>query len=56
MPQGVAPIDYPATDPWSLSDEALSHLIAIAMDSYGYPTNLFTVNRWVTAEAWYLAE
>ena len=56
MPQGLAPIDYPATDPWPLSDEALSHLIAIAMDSYGYPTNLFTVNRWVTAEAWYLAE
>ncbi|NCN88809.1 MAG: hypothetical protein GW936_05150, partial [Gallionella sp.] len=29
---------------------------AIAMDSYGYPTGLFTTNRWVTAEAWYPAE
>ncbi len=56
MPAGVAPINYPATDPWPQGDEALSHLIAIAMDSYGYPTGLFTTNRWVTAEAWYHAE
>ncbi|GAB4118478.1 MAG: hypothetical protein Fur0026_07770 [Sideroxydans sp.] len=56
MPAGVAPIEYPATDPWPQGDEALSHLVAIAMDSYGYPTGLFTTNRWVTAEAWYPAE
>lgn len=55
MPQGLAPIEHPATDPWPQGEEALSHLITIAMDSYGYPTNLFTVNRWVTAEAWYPA-
>ncbi len=56
MPADAAPIDYPATDPWPQGDEALSHLVAIAMDSYGYPTGLFTTNRWVTAEAWYPAE
>jgi len=56
MPQGVKPIEYPATDPWPTGDEALSHLIAIAMDGYGYPTGLFTTNRWVTAETWYPAE
>lgn len=56
MPAGVIPIEYPATDPWPKGDEALSHLVAIAMDSYGYPTGLFTTNRWVTAEAWYPAE
>lgn len=56
MPAGVVPINYPATDPWPQGDEALSHLVAIAMDSYGYPTGLFTTNRWVTAEAWYPAE
>ena len=56
MPANVAPIEYPATDPWPQGDEALSHLIAIAMDAYGYPTGLFTVNRWVTAEAWYPAD
>jgi len=55
MPAGIAPISYPATDPWPQGDEALSHLAAIAMDSYGYPTGLFTTNRWVTAEAWYPA-
>lgn len=55
MPTGVSPIDYPATDPWPQGDEALSHLIAIAMDRDGYPTTLFTTNRWVTAEAWYPA-
>ncbi len=56
MPTGVAPIDFPATVPWPQSSNAISHLFAIAMDSYGYPIGLFTVNRWVTAEAWYPAE
>ncbi|GAB5604290.1 hypothetical protein TK5_03690 [Sideroxyarcus sp. TK5] len=56
MPADVAPIDYPATDPWPQGNEALSHLVAIAMDGYGFPTTLFTTNRWVTAEAWYPAE
>ena len=50
------PSTYPATDPWPQGDEALSHLVAIAMDGYGFPTGLFTTNRWVTAEAWYPAE
>ncbi len=56
MPAGVSPIDFPATDPWPQGNEAVSHLFAIAMDAYGYPTGLFTVNRWVTAEAWYPAD
>ncbi len=56
MPAGVAPINYPASDPWPQGEGALSHLVAIAMDGYGYPTGLFTTNRWVTAEAWYPAE
>lgn len=29
-----------------------SHLIAIAMNAAGVPIALFTVNRWVTGEAW----
>lgn len=56
MPPDVTPLDYPATDPWPQGDEALSHLVAIAMDGYGFPIGLFTVNRWVTAEAWYPAD
>ena len=26
------------------------------MDAHGYPTGLFTTNRWVTGEVWYAAE
>ncbi len=33
-----------------------THLIAISMDAYGDPASLFTVNRWVTDEAWAPAE
>jgi hypothetical protein len=56
MPSGVTPVDYYDAASWPQGDEALSHLIAIAMDSHGFPVGLFTVNRWVTAEAWYRAE
>ena len=55
MPQGVAPApveDYEAPeDP----DDALSHIVAISMDSKGFPLKLFTTNRWVTGEIWYKA-
>ena len=34
-------------------DNPFTHLIAIAMDRYGQPIRLFTVNRWVTSEIWY---
>lgn len=37
-------------------DNPMSHLVAIAMDRYGQPIRLFTVNRWVTSEIWYDAE
>lgn len=32
------------------------HLVAIAMDSWGYPLELFAVNRWVTDESWLPAD
>ena len=32
------------------------HLVAISMDRWGYPTGLFTTNRWVTDELWHSAE
>lgn len=55
MPEGVKPApvaDYaPPEDP----DDALSHLIAISMDSAGLPIKMFTTNRWVTGEIWYNA-
>ncbi len=37
-------------------EDKLSHLIAISMDSRGFPISLFTTNRWVTAENWYPAD
>ncbi len=56
MPEHVQPIVYIGDEPWPEGDQALTHLVAISMDGYGFPTGLFTTNRWVTDEAWYQAE
>ncbi|MBK8508608.1 MAG: hypothetical protein IPL51_08090 [Candidatus Competibacteraceae bacterium] len=57
MPEGVAPLDDPqASEPWPQGDEALCHLVAVAMDAWGDPIGLFCVNRWVTDETWTPAE
>ena len=56
MPAGTRPVAYSGAEPWPTGPEALSHLIAISMDTYGRPIGLFAVNRWVTAEAWYAGE
>ncbi len=56
MPSGVAPApltDF--TEPENPND-ALSHLVGIAMDVAGQPVRLFTTNRWVTGETWYAAD
>ncbi len=37
-------------------DNPMTHLIAIAMDRYGQPIRLFTVNRWISSEIWYDAK
>lgn len=52
MPSGALPV---ARGPAATADP-LSHLVAIAIDHDGYPVSLFTVNRWVTGDAWYRAE
>ena len=48
----------PAPDYTSPEDDndALSHIIGISVDSYGFPIGLFTTNRWICAETWYRAE
>lgn len=56
MPEGVQPVPHNGEEPWPEGKDALSHLIAISMDAYGFPIGLFATNRWVTAEAWYKAE
>lgn len=55
MPVGMRPVKSTSAEPWPSGDESLSHLIAISMDVYGFPIGLFTVNRWVTGDAWYVA-
>ena len=55
MPAGVKPVPEAATRDWPKGNQALSHIVAISMDRFGYPTGLFTTNRWVTGETWYAA-
>ncbi len=40
----------------SRSDNAPTHLMAVAMDTDGLPFRLLTVNRWVTGEVWHAAD
>lgn len=56
MPRGVRPAAVPVPQLPTEPEDALSHLVAIAMDSRGLPLRLFTVNRWVTGETWYGAD
>lgn len=56
MPAGIAPAALPDLAAPEGANEALSHLIGIAMDGAGQAVRLFTTNRWVTGETWYAAE
>ncbi|HMA31807.1 MAG TPA: hypothetical protein VKT00_08340 [Casimicrobiaceae bacterium] len=55
MPPGATPVPRAGDEPWPAGDDAIAHLVAISMDAHGRPLALFTVNRWVTGEAWYPA-
>ncbi len=55
MPDGLAPVAYSGETAWPEGDDVISHIVAISMDKYGYPTDLFTTNRWVTGENWFAA-
>lgn len=56
MPEGAHPVEQSGHDYLKQRDDKLSHLVAISMDRFGVPMELFTTNRWVTAENWYAAE
>ncbi len=57
MPSHIKPIeDQSHEDFMDEREDNLSHLIAISMNAKGFPVQLFTTNRWVTAENWYKAE
>ncbi|MBL8450590.1 MAG: hypothetical protein JNM32_11825 [Dechloromonas sp.] len=55
MAPNMAPVAHDGPEIWPAGEEALSHLVAIAMDDYGEPIGLFTVNRWVCGDTWYSA-
>lgn len=56
MPSTIAPAPLADYAPPEGDNDALSHLIGISMDQYGYPIRLFSTNRWVTGEVWYAAD
>ncbi len=56
MPDGAEPVPYEGGVEWPSGKDAVSHIIAISMDRYGYPIGLFATNRWVTGETWYAAD
>lgn len=55
IPAGMTPAPNLGPEKWPVGTQALSHLIAISMDAYGWPIALFATNRWVTGECWYHA-
>jgi len=55
IPGEMQPAPFAGTGEWPTGDDIICHLIAIAMEPKGYPTHLFTTNRWVTGECWYKA-
>lgn len=56
MPKDCRPIKQSKADFMNERDDNLSHLIAISMNQAGFPIGLFTTNRWVTADNWYVAD
>lgn len=56
MPEGVTWAPLEDADEPEGENDALCHLIAVSMDSKGFPRAFFTVNRWVTGDWWYTGE
>jgi len=51
IPKTIKPTPLPDWDIYQ--NNALTHLVCIAMNCLGQPIRLFTVNRWVTNETWF---
>ena len=56
MPAGLAPVAHEGEEEWPTGDDRIAHVVAIACEKRGYPTHLFTTNRWVTGETFHAAE
>ncbi len=56
MPNSVKPIEYTGKAKRPTGKDAICHLIAISMDKPGQPMSMFTTNRWVTDETYYMSD
>lgn len=56
MEEGTLPLLSDGSNQELDDIQTFAHLIAISMDDEGAPLSLFTVNRWVTGEHWYVAK
>lgn len=56
LPADISPAPYSGTGERPLGEDAIAHLVAVAMDRGGLPIAMFTTNRWVTGETYYVAE
>jgi hypothetical protein len=54
IPQHIRPTPIPDWD--KHFDNPMTHIVAIAMNRYGQPIRLFSVNRWISHELWYDAK
>lgn len=52
----VRPAPLPDFDPPDEPEDLLGHLIGVSVNADGQLRELFTTNRWVTAEHWFRAE
>ncbi len=55
FPPVIEPAPYSGTAERPIGEDSISHLVAVSMDRAGLPISLFTTNRWVTGETFYLA-
>ena len=55
MPTDITPARLPDFKQPEGDNDALTHFVGISMNPAGFPTRLFTTNRWVTGEIWYTA-
>ncbi|MDA1090258.1 MAG: hypothetical protein O3A85_08110 [Proteobacteria bacterium] len=55
MPRNIRPAKVLDFEKPEGDNDALTHFVGIAMSPGGFPTRLFTTNRWVTGEVWYKA-
>jgi hypothetical protein len=56
MPPGIEPAQLPDFEPKADRHDLVCHLVAVSIDRNGWPIGLFTTNRWVTGETWYVAD